>query len=52
MKNKRDLFKIACAVLFLWVGVAGKLGTRDKEKLLESAYSIDAFTLATSATRL
>ena len=32
MKNKRDLFKIACAVLFLWVGVAGKSWAQETKK--------------------
>ena len=32
MKNRSDLFKIACAVLFLWVGVAGKSWAQETKK--------------------
>ena len=32
MKNKNDLFKIACAVLFLWIGVAGKSWAQETKK--------------------
>ena len=32
MKNKNDLFKIACAVLLLWVGVAGKSWAQETKK--------------------